>query len=295
MSGTREWQPRAVEVAGWRITELCDGRLRLDGGAMWGVVPKKLWQERTPAALDNTIGLALRPFLCEREGLRVLVEGGIGARGEERWRALYEIEQPPTLRSSLARLGWEPEDITHVVASHAHFDHIGALVEECSGSLVPLCPRAPHFIPSVEVEVAKRPDHVRRASYRAEDVLPLEAAGCLRPLADGATIVPGLRFHEASGHSDGVGVFTFGDERSSDTAIFWSDVVPTTHHAEPAYIMAYDIDVPRSFASRSHWIERAAASGWTGLFYHDDAHAFARLERRGRRHVAVPISGALRP
>lgn len=288
----RPWVRRSLSVGGWRVTALSDGFMRLDGGSMWGVVPKSLWERMTPSLADNTILIALRPFLAEKGDLRVVIEPGLGERWDEKWRAIYHIDRADTLERSLAACGVAPERVTHVVASHCHFDHVGAQVALRDGRLVPLFPNARHFAPRVEVEVAKHPDHVRRASYRADDVRPIEEAGLLETYEGSAELAPGLRVHEAAGHSDGLSVVTLGEERAGDTAIFWADVVPTTHHVQPPYIMAYDLDQARSFASRSRWLERAAREGWLGLFYHDVDHAFARLRREGRRYVAEPVEGA---
>lgn len=288
----RPWTPRRVHAGDWTITALTDGTLRLDGGSMWGVVPKSIWERLTPAAADNTIPLALRPFLAERGAHKVVIEVGIGARWDEKWRALYRIERPTPLEDALQACGVTPEEVTHVVASHCHFDHVGAQVVERGGRLVPLFPNARHFAPRVEIEVAKHPDHVRRASYRPEDVAPLEAAGLLEGYAGDAELLPGLRVHAAGGHSDDVHVVTLAEEEPGETAIFWTDVVPTTHHVQPAYIMAYDIDVPRSYASRSRWLARAAEQGWLGLFYHDVDHAFGRVRRAGRRYAFEEVPGA---
>jgi len=279
----------SVRAGEWRITALSDGRMRLDGGSMWGVVPATLWRRLTPPAEDNTIEIALRPFLAERGEDKVVIEVGIGDRWEEKWRSIYRIERDVTLTDSLRSAGVEVEEVTHVVASHCHFDHIGAQVVERDGALVPRFPNARHFAPRVEVEVAKHPDHVRRASYRAEDVVPIETAGLLETYEGDCELLPGLRVHDASGHSDGVSVITLNEEGPGETAIFWADVVPTTHHVQPAYIMAYDLDVARSFASRSRWLERAAREGWIGLFYHDAEHAFARVVRDGKRYRCDPI------
>jgi glyoxylase-like metal-dependent hydrolase (beta-lactamase superfamily II) len=265
--------------------------MRLDGGSMWGVVPKALWRRMTPADDDNTILLALRPFLAERGDVRALIEVGMGERWEPKWRAIYGLERPVSLAQSLEVCGLAPEDVTHVVASHCHFDHIGAQVVERAGRLVPLFPNAVHFAPRVEIEVARRPDHVRRASYRADDVVPIEEAGLLCAYEGDAELLPGIRAHDASGHSDGVSVVTVNEDGPGETAIFWADVVPTGHHVQPAYIMAYDIDVPRSYASRSRWLARAADEGWIGLLYHDVDHAFGRVRRDGRRYAFEPIEG----
>jgi glyoxylase-like metal-dependent hydrolase (beta-lactamase superfamily II) len=285
------WRARSIQAGEWRVTALSDGTMRLDGGSMWGVVPKSIWSKLTPPDEDNTIELALRPFLLERGAWRVVLEPGIGDRWEEKWSAIYRFDRRATVQLSLAALGLEPEDVTHVVASHCHFDHCGAWVVERGGELAPLFPNARHFAPQVEIDVALRPDHVRRASYRPADVEPLLGAGRLEGYAGPCELLPGLHAHEAGGHCDAVHVITVNEGGPGATAIFWADVVPTTHHVQPAYIMAYDIDVPRSFASRSRWIERAADAGWIGLFYHDAEHAFGRIRRAGRRFAVEPLQG----
>ncbi|MEM7309736.1 MAG: MBL fold metallo-hydrolase [Planctomycetota bacterium] len=290
------WAPRRVRAGEWTITALSDGFLRLDGGAMWGVVPAPLWREMTPPAEDNSILLALRPFLAERGGDKVVIEVGVGARWEEKWRRIYHIDRSAevgTLESTLVACGVAPEEVTHVVASHCHFDHIGAQVVERDGALAPLFPNARHHAPRVEVEIAKHPDHVRRASYRPDDVVPIEEAGLLEPFdaaPEGLELLPGLRVYDSGGHSDGVCVVTVNEGGEGDTAIFWADVVPTTHHIQPPYIMAYDIDVTRSFENRARWLARAAEERWIGLFYHDADEAFGRVEADGRRYRFAPVA-----
>lgn len=283
------WSPETVQAGDWRITALSDGHLRLDGGSMWGVVPATIWRKLTPPDADNTIRLALRPFLATRGDAKVLVEVGVGDRWEPKWRSIYGIERDATIVDSLATLGIPPEAITHVVASHCHWDHVGAQVVERDGELVPQFPRARHLAPRIEIEMAKHPGHARSGSYRAEDVTPIEARGLLEGVTGTVEVLPGLRLHVLGGHSDGVAVVTLGEDQPGDTAIFWSDVVPTTHHIQPPYVMAYDIDVVKSFDVRSAWLARAAESGWIGLFYHDERHAFARIHRDGRRFACEPV------
>ena len=277
--------PRSVVCGEWRITALSDGFMRLDGGSMWGVVPRAIWQRMTPPAEDNTILIALRPFLAERGRDKVVIEVGIGNRWEKKWRDIYSILPTTTLEQSLAACAVQPDQITHVVASHCHWDHFGSALVERDGAVVPLFPNARHFAPRVEIELAKQPGHARQASYRAGDVEPLERTGLLEAYEGQVELVPGLRAHVLGGHSDGVAVITLHAKNGADTAIFWSDVVPTTHHVQPAYIMAYDLDVARSFEQRSQWIERACRGGWLGLFYHDVDHAFGRIVRDGKRYA----------
>lgn len=279
------WNAESRRVGDWRVTALSDGFLRLDGGSMWGVVPAPLWRPLTPPAEDNSILLALRPFLLERIGganEKVIVEPGVGDRWDAKLRAIYGLHREQTLQKSLAQLEIDPLAITHVIASHCHWDHIGAQVVEREGELAPLFPNARHFAPAIEVEMAKHADHVRRASYRAADVVPIEAAGLLETYSGDVELIPDVTAHELGGHSDGSSVITL--ESGGETAVFWGDVVPTTHHVQPPYIMAYDIDVVRSFEVRSEWLARAAEGRYLGLFYHDVDFPFARLARNGRRY-----------
>lgn len=294
--GTAEaWRPERVDLGGWTVTALSDGFMRLDGGAMWGVVPAAIWRPLTPPAEDNTIRLALRPFLLEGKdaegrGARVVVEPGIGDRWGEKQRRIFHLDRRPAIEETLARVGVPPADVTHVVATHCHWDHVGAQVVEREGALRPRFPNARHFAPRIEVETASDPGHLRRASYRAEDVEPIRAAGLLETFEGRQELLPGLVVHELGGHSDGVSVVTIAG--ANDTAIFWGDVVPTTHHVQPPYIMAYDLDPARSFDVRSEWIRRASERSWIGLFYHDEEHGFARLRREARRYRAEPLGAA---
>jgi glyoxylase-like metal-dependent hydrolase (beta-lactamase superfamily II) len=287
------WAATSVQVGDWKISALLDGFFRLDGGAMWGVVPRNLWAPLTPPAEDNTIRMALRPYLCERGADKVIIEVGIGDRWSDKLRARYHIDSSVTLESSLRASGVTPEEITHVIASHCHWDHIGAQVKLQDGELLPRFANARHYAPAVEVQWAKAPGHARAGSYRAEDLAVIEELGLLTTYEGTQELVPGIKAHVLGGHSDGVAVITLNEDQEGDSAIFWSDVVPTTHHIQPPYIMAYDIDVVRSFEQRSEWLAKAAAGGWIGLFYHDPEHAFGRVIKPGRRYEfeALDASG----
>lgn len=293
--GPARWERRAVRAGDWRITALSDGTFRLDGGSMWGVVPAVLWRELTPPAPDNTIPLALRPFLLERGDLRVVLEVGIGGRWSEKERRIYGMRREPTLVDTLAACGLGPGDVTHVVASHCHWDHVGGMVVEGPEGLAPQFPRARHHAPAVEVAMAKRPGHARAASYRASDVEPIERLGLLDTYAGRVELLPGLHAEVVGGHSDGVSLITVNADGPGATAVFWTDVVPTRHHVQPPYVMAFDLDVARSFEVRGEWLARAADGGWIGLFYHDPDVAFGRVARAGGRYAFVPVEGEARP
>jgi glyoxylase-like metal-dependent hydrolase (beta-lactamase superfamily II) len=275
-----------LQAAEWRVWPLLDGHLRLDGGAMWGVVPASIWHPLTPPAADNTIPLVCRAWLARRGDWNVVIEPGVGARWDDKLAARYGIRPGPGIVAELARLGLQPEAITHVVGTHAHWDHIGAQVVLRDGRLAPTFPRARHFLPASEERVSRTGGGARRASYRYDDVAPIADAGLLELTSGRAEILPGLVLHELGGHSEGVSVVTIGAER--ETAVFWSDVVPTAHHVQPAYIMAFDVDQQRSYDVRSRWLARAADEGWTCLYYHDPDTASGKLARDGRGFRAQP-------
>ena len=286
------WTPRRIQVGPWTLTSLMDAWFRLDGGAMWGVVPKNLWARMTPPAEDNSILLSARPFLAERDGVKVLLEGGMGDRWSEKLRAIYHLDTTPSLERSLAAIGVAPEDLDHVVVSHCHFDHIGGLVVGQGEDARPLLPNAIHHYPADEVAAARVPHHPRRASYRMqEDIAPIQASGRLELHGGVTEILPGLSTIEVEGHSEGMSVILLDSAGDGPNAAFWGDLIPTTHHVQPPYIMAYDIDVPRSFEQRTEWLARWADEGLIGLSYHDPDVPFSTLARDGRRYVVTPIDG----
>lgn len=295
MSESQTTAAPELHISGWRIRPVIEGRFRLDGGAMWGVVPKNLWGPLTPPAEDNTIAMALRCFLCERGDDRVVIEGGVGDRWSDKHRGLYHLNGGH-LRRGLADLGVTPEQITCAVASHGHWDHVGGWVESTDAGLAPLFPNARHVLPAVELERCLNPDHVRKASYRPEDLATLVERGQLEGLdtSSGAPteVLPGVWLETVGGHSDGSSVVFVGAEprAAGDTAVFWGDVVPTGHHIQPPYIMAYDIDVARSFEQRGRLLADAAEHGWWGLYYHDESQAWSRLVRDGRRFATAEVT-----
>jgi glyoxylase-like metal-dependent hydrolase (beta-lactamase superfamily II) len=272
-----------VRVGRWRVTALRDAEFALDGGAMFGVVPRTLWERLTPVHEDHTVPLAANPFLLQDGTHTVVVEPGLGQRWDDKQRAMFHITHASGgLVASLAAAGVAPEEVTHCLMSHGHWDHIGAL---CGADGRPVFPRAAHWMPESEKRAALDPDHLRRASYRQEDLLPVVEAGLLQTFSGEQEVLPGLRMVELGGHSDGVSLVLLED--GGETACFWADVVPTRHHVHLPFIMAYDMNAEKSWRVRSEWIPRAAAGGWWNLLYHDLERPIVRFEHDGRRYRAA--------
>jgi len=272
---------REVRVGRFRVRALRDGIFALDGGAMFGVVPRVLWEKLTPVNADHTIPLATTPYLVEDGEARIVIEPGIGRRWNEKERRMFHIEHPPGfgLPESLRAAGVEPETVTHCLMTHLHWDHIGAAVGPDGR---PVLSNAAHWTPAIERKVAAARDSLRRASYRVEDFEPLEEAGLLHTFEGSVEPVPGIEMLELGGHSDGVSIVHIRD--GGATACFWADVVPTANHVHLPFIMAYDLDARKSFAVRSEWIPRAAREGWINLLYHDPATPIGTFAFDGRRY-----------
>ncbi len=278
---------RSVSLGGWRVTALRDGTFALDGGAMFGVVPRPVWEKLTPVNADHTVPLSTTPFLLEKGEWKVVIEPGIGRRWSDKQRAMFHIEHGGgcELTASLQAAGVAPAQVTHCLMTHCHWDHIGAV---CGPDGKPVFPRAEHWTPAIELQAALNPDHLRRASYRREDVQPLVDAGLIHTFSGEREILPGLRMVEVGGHSDGVAIVLLQD--AGATACFWADVVPTANHVHLPFIMAYDMNAAKSWEVRNAWIPRAAREGWWNLLYHDPSTPIGKFAHDGKKYAFAPLT-----
>lgn len=275
----------SVRLGRFRIVALRDADFALDGGSMFGVVPRVLWERLTPVYEDHTIPLATTPYYVEGPDCKIVVEGGLGRRWSSKEQEMFHMDwsQGRDLLQSLSECGVRPEEITHCLLSHTHWDHIGAI---CNATGEPVFPHAEHWTPASEFEASLNPGHLRRASYRAEDIQPIQEAGLLRTFRGTAEPLPGVRMVEVGGHSDGVSLILIED--AGRTACFWADVVPTSHHVALPYIMAFDQNAAKSFQVRSEWIPRAGEQNWVNLLYHDPVHPVGRFVSQGKRWCFDP-------
>lgn len=257
---------REAQIGRFRVRALRDASFALDGGAMFGVVPRPIWEKLTPVFEDNTIPCATTPFLIEDGKNIIVVETGMGRRWSEKHQKMYHIDfsDGHCLVESLAELGVAPEDVTHCLLSHAHFDHAGAA---CGSDGTPQFPNAEYWLEKSEVEASTVPDHMRRASYRREDIQPLIDAGILNVFDQETEVLPGVTMELFGGHSEGLSLIKF--ESEGKIGAFWSDFVPTRNHVHLPFIMAYDMNAERSYEVRKHLIPKACEENWLCMLYHD--------------------------
>ncbi len=287
-----------MRLGDFTLTVVGDGEFRLDGGAMFGVVPKVLWDRVMPADAQNRIRMATNCLLVERGSELLLVDTGIGDKHEERFRANYAMdERAVRLPESIRRAGYEVGDVTHVLLSHLHFDHCGWNTRAAGGRLVPTFPHARYWLERGEVEHARSPNERDRASYDPRNWEPLFEAGVAELFDGSAEPIGGVRAVKAPGHNADMCIVLLEGGGRADVesggfprAVYWADLVPTTAHVPYPWIMGYDLYPLTTLASKKAWLPRAAQEGWLCVFEHDPETPLAHLvEDKPGRYRAEPV------
>lgn len=267
----------------YRVEVVPGGEFRLDGGAMFGVVPRALWQRVAPPDEENRVTLNANCLFVEAAGERVLVETGMGDKWTQRQRAMYGVSPGPTLAETLYRqTGFRPEDVSIVINTHLHFDHAGGNTTlDSSGRAVPTFPNARYFVSRSEYEHAEAPHERDRASYLHENWRPLAESGQLELKEDDYEVVPGLTLETVAGHSRTMQCVRL--ERGGRTLYGFADLVPTRAHVPLAWVMGYDLYPVETVEAKRRLLPQAAREGWLCLFYHDPAEPLARVVQEGEK------------
>ncbi len=270
-----------------------DGGFKLDGGAMFGVVPRPLWESAKPADELNRISMTTNCLLVRSGDSIVLIDTGIGDKHDRKFADIFAIEEDAVrLPASLRAAGYELEDVDHVVLTHLHFDHCGWNTRELDGRLVPTFPKARYWLERGEVEHARNPSERDRASYLPDNWEPLFAAGVVELFDDSAEPVPGVRVQKAPGHNADMCIVLL-DGGEAARAIYLADLVPTAAHLPYPWVMAYDLYPLQTIESKKRWLPLAAAENWLCIFEHDPETVMARLrEKRPGRFVADALEPA---
>ncbi len=225
----------------WEVTSVLSGFFRLDGGAMFGSVPKVLWEKTNPADGKNRIDLALRCMLVRGEGRTILVDTGIGEKFSGKESAIYAVDHDRhTLPAALAAQGVEPDDVTDVILTHLHFDHAGGIsCRDADGNLRLAFPNARHWLQKSNLAAAVNPHEREKASYLRENWAPVKDAPRLELLDGPAEIYPGIRLLVSEGHTTGLQMpRVAGDGRWIQ---YCADMIPTASHVRVPYVMGYDL------------------------------------------------------
>jgi glyoxylase-like metal-dependent hydrolase (beta-lactamase superfamily II) len=267
------------------LISLCDGFFHLDGGAMFGTVPKTLWEKRTPTDARNRITLAMRPLIV-RGARTMIIDAGLGDKENEKFNEIYGVERARNLDHTLAEAGLSPDDIEIVLATHLHFDHAGGFtMRDASGRLRPRFPRAQYIVRRGEWEDATHPHERNRASYVLDNYVPLADAGVLQLVDDDQTIMPGVSVRRTGGHTRHHQMAVI--ESRGQTAAFVADLMPTTAHVGEAWIMGYDLYPMDTLAAKKAFVKEAVEREMLVFFEHDPAVAAGHIrEQNGKRTVS---------
>jgi len=255
------------------LLALSDGSIALDGGQMFGVVPKPLWEKKLPADARNRVRLGLTCLLVRTGKHNVLIETGIGDKFPPKYADIYGIEHPTTLPAELRKHGLSVTDIDIVINTHLHFDHCGWNTRRENGKVVPTFPKARYFIQEGEWEHALQPTERDRASYVEEFFLPTEPQ--LERLRGDREIVPGINVEVVPGHTHDLQCVRIASE--GQEAFFISDLVPTRVHLPYSWIMSFDLYPLDTLANRKRLLPQLAERRSLVVFPHDPEVPWARL------------------
>lgn len=269
-------------VGSLELVSLYDGTFRLDGGAMFGVVPKALWERKAAPDESNRIPMTMRPLIVRDGSRTMLIDAGLGDKETGKFYGMYAADRTRTLDTALGEAGVAPEDIDIVLASHLHFDHAGGFtMRNAAGHVVPRFPNARYVIRRGEWNDARKPHERNRASYLPDNFLPLAEAGVIDFIDEDQTIMPGVRVQRTGGHTSHHQIIWI--ESGRDCAVFLADLMPTSAHLPDPWIMGYDL-YPMDTLFAKQALARAVARRETLVFFeHDPAIPAAFLtEQQGK-------------
>ncbi len=276
-----------AEIGPYTLYTIETGRFRLDGGAMFGIVPKPLWTQRIPADERNRIPLNMRCLLIEGPDRLILIDNGIGDTYSDKFADIYGIDHTyADLHSSLEAAGFNAHDITDVILTHLHFDHCGGTTQRRGDALGLTFPQARHHVQRAHWHWANDPTPKERNSFLQPNFAQVEAAGQLHLLDGPQELWPGISVHLVNGHTEAQQIVKISDG-ADDTLVYVADLLPTTAHLGPAWTMAYDVRPLVTIEEKNDVLDRACDAGWSLFFEHDPEVAVADVARTDRGITTV--------
>jgi len=269
--------PIRISIGDFELTALSDGIYHLDGGGMFGVVPKVLWSRKTTADQNNRIPTGLNSVLVRTGEKNILIETGIGHKLSEKMVEIYG--QPAKLLENLNTIGVSPEGIDIVINSHLHFDHCGWNTIRRNGKIVPTFPKAKYYVQEGEWKHAHEGQR-DSVSYVHENYDPLVESGQMQLLRGNQEIVPGISVDVFPGHTRDMQALIV--QSAGRTACYISDLIPTTAHLELNWVMSYDLYPLETIESRKRYYARAIQEKWLTMFTHDPEIPWSYVQRDDR-------------
>src|SRR5215469_873998 len=266
------------------VRYLDGGNFWLDGGAMFGVVPKVFWEKKSPPDDRNRIKLRANSLLVQAHGKTIVIETGNGTKWDPKMRAIYGVQEGDPLLDSLAAQGVQVRDVDLVINTHLHFDHAGGNTRIENDRAVPTFPRARYVVQRAELDHAAAPTERDRASYFPENFVPITQAGLWDLSISDQPILPGISVAPIPGHNADIQAILLTGR--GKTLAFVADLLPTRHHIPLPWIMAYDLYPMRTLETKRSWLPRMANENWIVVFGHDpDVAAATFYDRDGKIEI----------
>ncbi|MCX2584015.1 MBL fold metallo-hydrolase [Pedobacter sp. MR22-3] len=255
------------------------GLFKLDGGAMFGVVPKAIWQKTNPADANNLCTWAMRCLLIEEGNQLILVDTGIGNKQDEKFFSHYYLHGDDTMEKSLAQLGFGMADITDVFLTHLHFDHVGGAIVSENQKLIPAFKNATYWSNEKHWQWAIEPNAREKASFLKENILPIQESGQLKFIAEKENIEwqPNINISFAYGHTDAMMLPKI--YYKGRTIVYVADLLPSVGHLPLPYVMAYDMFPLKTLTEKNAFLEEAVDQNYILFLEHDPIHECCTLQR----------------
>ncbi len=277
-----------MKIGRYEIHPIETGRFCLDGGAMFGVVPKTLWQKSNAPDDQNCITMAARALLLVGDGRKILIDTGNGSKFSDKLRSIYKIDTSGSdLISSLEEHNLRPEAITHVILTHLHFDHAGGSTRRDGDMLVPTFPNARYFVQRDHYESAMHPTERDRASFVRDDFHPLVEGGMLEFTDGEGEILPGIQVKLFHGHTTALQAPFISD--GTTALLFCADLIPLATHISLPWIMAYDLRPLATLEEKRKILDAAVEEGWILFLEHDPSHSAATVKRADKGVVVESV------
>jgi glyoxylase-like metal-dependent hydrolase (beta-lactamase superfamily II) len=277
-----------MKIGSYTLHSIETGRFALDGGAMFGVVPRPLWERTNPPDERNRIAMAARALLLRGNGKNILIDTGNGSKWDEKLRRIYSFDETQyDIVRSLRSRGLRPEDITDVILTHLHFDHAGGGTVKVNGEVRPTFANASYYVQREQWEAALKPTERDHASFVPDDFVPLERHGVLMFTEGDGEILPGIRVKTVHGHTSALQCPLISD--GSTTLLYCADLVPLVPHLSLPWIMAYDLRPLVTLEEKRHLLARATEEQWVLLFEHDPSVAAGRVHRGEKGYALAEV------
>jgi len=277
----------SLTIGQFQIHGLRDGFFCLDGGAMFGVVPKTLWEKKYPADEHNRIRLGLNSILIRTEDNNVLVETGIGTHLDDKFNDLYSLDIQPGLVDSLNDAGLKREDIDYVINTHLHFDHCGGnTLINSQGEIIPTFPQAKYVVQKGEWEFACHPTPRDKPSYMEKYFRPLEGHKQLQLVEGDTQILEGVEVLLTPGHTAFHQCVKI--ESEGQVLFFLGDLVPTSGHVGLPYVMSYDLFPLETMQNKEKFYKLAIEEDWIMAFNHDPEFFFGKIKKKDDKYIFLP-------